>query len=401
MGNNNIELWPQKRLVECFSQCFTNVEIVDESDENTSIALYKEMAKFVKSSCSKNVKQLLLLRGKPLRNGLFANAIRDILNNVEEIEFSSHFESPHRYDNILKHCRKLKKIVFPHIYTHAKFEFPQTVLPELEYIECTLNNESKNEIGQFLQRNPSVKTMVCHLLNDNGSVVKKIVNSTDSIDSFVLNVMNGVDDLDAVITELKEMDKRKHPKCLELRLSSKIVEHKSIRTLASLQSVTGLYFQSKAALHVLTTNLFDKLQTLQLHRISIDEDMAVHLAQNLPNLETLYYDAITTRSGSENHMKIIEPFVSNSKKLKKIIVRFFKLCSLNMKDIERFNVSRAKLKNAHELNIYASIKSLTDKDIVKYQNNNENLVKIKPVVFWFSDSHVKSNPMTGFSYTEI
>lgn len=364
---------PRNKSVQRFAPNFRNI-IIKSKDELLTV--------------SKQNKQLDSIFFWHSEFSLIENQlIAQVVSNVKTISLLNVTLEGGLFENILRHCTRLKHLVIQHNfreYITNKFQECMNVdeqmkwqfnsyCPTLEHF-CWYGLSLPTNLDTFIERNPSIRSLQTgnFVFNDTIELFKR---ANISVDDLYLGLVSfDSDDLTESIRDLNLLYARQKFKNLMLKFNvgSNLDEEK----WSQMKYLTGICCsvpEIKSSLAIESTHL--KLLILKNRHLS--PSRAVSLSQKLVNLETLYLRI--------NSIEQIVPFIQNSVNLKEIYVYKMYGSSASIQ-VSALNAIRRKLNGACKLSIYLPDDAYVQ---MKWENYTVDCSFIEIIR---NDSHVSNCP---------
>lgn len=360
---------------KCFRQYIRNLCIDCDRNDKLNISHY------IKSKFSNSIRFLCIRFGRFA--GSFGYEIKDTLTNVEAIIFHCGSEDESFYENVLKHCPRLKRLEISTNYV------PDGKYPTLEYFGYSFHSKNFCEttaanLKRFFQMNPTIKRIDWRF-NFSGQCDSDIEQYISVLSEYAKNVeevffeFKSTFDAELLYGQLKVIDERKSTKKIEIGVDfadnrSDIINPSA---LAALTNLTGLYLtvaEDKEILQVLHS--FVNLRFLYFGWRGISKTAAIKAAKKLQNLEELHCVDFSARPRADIFENILLPFVSHSTSLSKIFLNIGII--VDVKDVTTLNDMRQKLKFGSKVDIWQKVVTRFDYlDAKEMFNEKFEFVKIK------------------------
>lgn len=258
----------------------------------------------------------------------FIELLEPFLPNLETFDIYFGDVDGDIYENLLKHCMKLRSL---NIYRDFHAECLPKKYPALEHLQIKTNNirPECDELIEFFKLNPTVR----YLTVDDECIRHNRRNLLESnIKLHYLIIANLFGEDNAFYATLNELHQRHFYKQLHVY----VLESISVDHLAALRGLVTLYVTKNIKLPSLTT--------LRELGFDVDVNFDVH---DIPGL-CINLERLVIRKISVNQ---IVPFIRYSRNLTEIYVEWLKESSL---DISALNKEREQLAGARKLIIYVN-----------------------------------------------
>lgn len=326
-------------------------ELVKTLKIDANFSTSDELIQFMQKNCGKNVETLRLDDSRVAES--FGEGIKHVLEHVKMVEFIGPSDG---FDNILTKCKNIKYL---QIYDWNRLtEMPHSRYPTLEVFDLfylEVFTAPWNELTTLFQENPNIKRFVC-TLNLKTVLIKRLLSilvENGNIDELFMHLFRMDGDFDLIFNELKMLTERTNFKRLELKLSCRSEESRTINVLAPLQHLTGLHLDKwihspndpNGEWPLANIHEMIHLKVLRLEKCSLDETIATTIARELQNLEVFHHKNV------DDHVQVsecIKPFARYSTKLTEMVVICEEIID-DHKDMPKLNAERRKLANASKL----------------------------------------------------
>lgn len=355
-----IVLQPRSKHVKYFSQVMANVKICFPSERDV------DMVRYIRDKCQ-NLKRIIFDGGSLLQS--YGDDLKDVLKSVETIVFMQSVSQASYFDEILKHCPRIKHLILHETHGGNKMNEillgKYSTLQHLKHIhEGTINVDNLNV---FFQQNPNV-TMVtlyfCDLLDGSNESALDLIRSvvTNGIHLVQLFLsFYGYYNWTRITSDIEALSERECFKHLELQFAGfeaerMMEEHGS--QIATFKCLHALHFKefNNLELTLSTIGRLSALKKLHLHDVHF-EDVTPSLVKALPNLQQLhiiglvdYVDYYHVLDYAYSYNDLIELFVCHSAKLTNIYI--FGYVDGFCLDVDLLNEKRKNLKNAEKLTVH-------------------------------------------------
>lgn len=404
--SKNLEYSPRQNYVMCFHECIRSVAFEANSQENAT--------QFLEFLSTKHLEynQIQFEYTEFDKKAMFTKGALNILANVQTIIFLEIDSNVDLYEQLLKHCKCLKKLVFEPIWqSHYSEQWMLHKYPTLEYVQIhsmysgdRRHPPAYEKLAQFLQQNSQIKTLVWYFdyqinFDEIITTMDIIVKYGTALENLYLSFFGiKVDvDLKVICAKLEPLCNRSSFSRIELDFGH-YESHYFLNTesLAALKKLTGL--------HQLPTSLvplLDNLKTLQLGHD--DEQVAQIQTHNisslarLPNLEYLVWQLKYTMQPIDVEV-CITPFVRHSRNLKTIVMNTHSVTDQKNEIMEWNRIRKdcgSKLTIYFETYVFQSLIQLLFIGI-----NGEDVVSAKAINIVENIFNVES-PFIQMSYEEV
>lgn len=378
----------------CFKECIENIAI------DTHKAVYIDPTFW--PSLRSDYKQIQF-RWIKFTDAVY-EGVQKMVKKAETIGFVDCELDDRLFDNLLKYCNCLKNLAVCSLSTATDGWMSQTYLSleQLQMICCHASTVEK--MPDFLQRNPTVKSLVISVHNDQAQfaliqALKKIIERGTPIAELFLRFEGVEPDLKMIDNELRQLCDRENLMRLELSFISGLLFNLfgCLGGSSSLKKLTGAHFQHDFARFstIQSLELLKNVKTLRL--LPYENFWDVNIDRNrLINLRELCSFRCKSDFG-----KFIVPFVRDFPQLHKIVI----FSNPGLHDEERqiplLCDYRNALKDAVKLTICVEVNTFNAlKKPLETLNAKNGLVWVKPIIY-FPTVHYAQNPLNDFSYIEL
>lgn len=371
--------------VKCFSPIVQNIYV-----NLRTHCLAMELAAFIQTHINRLPKKIEFRRCHLYINKSLAEGIKPMLEIVESVVFSGcHGNKNNFYNEILKHCKRLKYLEVKPMY-HTTFDLlpprlPLNEHPHLEFFDCNFKDKQMTEnLDVFLQLNSNVKRLVCTFgikltEFDIKRCFQAVAEYSKNLDDVCFAIEQHASEgfnLTLIADELKVLSRCDRIKRCELNLFHHGISMKSTATAAVF---TGLRCGGHCIQFIIKSNTpFNKLRTLIFtNQTQLNKQTATDLSYMLPNLEILSFGA-TIFESYEKITDVVTPFARHSQRLEELHLlgcNFAHYCEAI--NLEFLSEERKKLEGASKFTINLSetfCENCFMKISKKSVNDDDNLV---------------------------
>lgn len=311
--------------------------------------------------------------------------LKDILENVETIQFKNCYFKNDIGVSFLRHCHRLKYLDLSDYVIRSslinlsdtKHQWMQEKYPKLEFLRYDVSKPTTNMwpmIRTFFEQNPNVQ-MFYPLCEAASSPIEVILDQMKSNEIRVKKLclkmgQISFSEIDQIYRDLITMQEQNYFSELHLDItrSEPLTKHNCAMTLGSMNNIHGLYANFTIAdFRKVTYYIYHMISLKSLLIFIPEKKHAKDLARKLINLEEIFI-----RSGN---LIVITPFVRYSTKLHTLYL-FGLADNFGCINIQNFNDSRKKLSGAGKLTIYVR-PEFYENQKKYFPNTNMDLIEIK------------------------